>query len=303
VSDDALPHDPVDASLLQRLDELRRALHEANYEYYVLDAPTLTDAEWDGMLRELKEIEAAHPELVTPDSPTQRVGAEPATQFEKVRHLAPMYSLDNAFAADDLVAWEDRNARIASEVRDGGYVAELKIDGTAVALRYEDGVLVRGATRGNGTVGENITQNIRTIRDIPLRLRGGRRPGTARDPGRGVLPAVGLPRDERAARGGGRAGLRQSAQCGGGRAAAAGCAAHGAAAAALLRLPGAGRPRRRRGPARADAAGGAGPAAAVGRAGEPDAALLPDAWAMSSRTRPRRTACGKASTTALTASS
>jgi DNA ligase (NAD+) len=172
VSDDASPGEPVDAALLQRVEELRRALHEANYEYHVLDAPTITDAEWDRMLRELRGLEAAHPELITPDSPTQRVGAEPATQFEKVQHLAPMYSLDNAFSADDLVAWEERNARIASEVRDGGYVAELKIDGTAVALLYERGVLVRGATRGNGNIGENITQNIRTIRDIPLRLRG-----------------------------------------------------------------------------------------------------------------------------------
>lgn len=170
MSDDA-PESAVSQVLLQRLDELRRALDEANYEYYVLDAPTISDAEWDRLLRELKEVEAAHPELVTPDSPTQRVGAEPATQFTKVRHLAPMYSLDNAFSPDELQAWEDRNARIASEVRDGGYVAELKIDGTAVAIRYEQGVLVRGATRGNGVIGEDITQNIRTIRDVPLRLR------------------------------------------------------------------------------------------------------------------------------------
>jgi DNA ligase (NAD+) len=161
----------ISPALLQRAEELRRALHEANYEYYVLDAPTLTDAEWDALLRELKQIEAEHPELVTPDSPTQRVGAEPATQFTKVRHLAPMYSLDNAFSAEELKAWEDRNARIAREVRTAGYIAELKIDGTAVALRYEGGVLVRGATRGNGSIGEDITQNIRTIRDVPLRLR------------------------------------------------------------------------------------------------------------------------------------
>jgi DNA ligase (NAD+) len=174
VSEAAKPPDPVDAQLLQRLEEVRRALHEANYEYYVLDAPTLSDAEWDRLLRELKEIEAAHPELISPDSPTQRIGADPATRFAKVRHLAPMYSLDNAFSADDLLAWEDRIARITDEVRHGGgYVAELKIDGTAVALRYEDGVLVRGTTRGNGTVGEDITQNIRTIRDVPLRLRSG----------------------------------------------------------------------------------------------------------------------------------
>ncbi|MEX0907126.1 MAG: NAD-dependent DNA ligase LigA [Gemmatimonadota bacterium] len=156
---------------LHRLEELRRLLHEANYEYYVLDAPTLSDAEWDRLLRELQELEAAHPELITPDSPTQRVGAEPATQFVKVQHLAPLYSLDNAFSADELTAWEVRNARIASEVRGAGYSAELKIDGLAVALRYEHGVLARGATRGNGVIGEEITQNIRTIREIPLRLR------------------------------------------------------------------------------------------------------------------------------------
>jgi DNA ligase (NAD+) len=171
VSDDAASDTTLSPALLQRVEELRRALHEANYEYYVLDAPTRSDAEWDGLLRELKALEAAHPELVTPDSPTQRIGAEPATQFEKVSHIAPMYSLDNAFSIEELRAWEERNARIASEVRDAGYVAELKIDGTAVALRYENGVLVRGATRGNGSIGEEITQNIRTIRDVPLRLR------------------------------------------------------------------------------------------------------------------------------------
>jgi DNA ligase (NAD+) len=170
VSDGARP-DELSPALLQRAEELRRRLHEANYEYYVLDAPTLTDAEWDRMLRDLKEIEAAHPELIAPDSPTQRVGAEPATQFRKVQHIAPMYSLANAFSAAELTAWEERNARIAREVLDAGYVTELKIDGTAVALRYEDGVLVRGATRGNGSIGEDITQNIRTIRDVPLRLR------------------------------------------------------------------------------------------------------------------------------------
>ncbi|HSJ08882.1 MAG TPA: NAD-dependent DNA ligase LigA [Longimicrobiales bacterium] len=162
----------VNPELLQRVEELRRRLHDANYEYYVLDAPTLSDAEWDRLLRELKDIEAEHPELRTDDSPTQRIGAEPATQFDKVRHVAAMYSLDNAFSADELVAWEERNSRIVREVKEGGYVAELKIDGTAVALRYEKGVLVRAATRGNGTIGEEITRNIRTIGDVPLRLRG-----------------------------------------------------------------------------------------------------------------------------------
>ncbi len=161
----------VDAELERRAAELRRTLNEANYRYYVLDDPMMSDQEYDRLLRELKELEAEHPELRTPDSPTRRVGAEPAEAFDKVEHLAPMYSLDNAFDADELRAWEDRNARIASEVRDGGYVAELKIDGAAVSLLYEDGVFVRGATRGNGRIGEAITQNLRTIRDIPLRLR------------------------------------------------------------------------------------------------------------------------------------
>lgn len=160
------------AAAARRAAELRKLLEQASYEYYVLDQPHLSDAEYDARFRELKALEEAHPELATPDSPTRRVGAEPASQFEKVRHLAPMYSLDNAFAPEELTAWEDRNARIAAEVRRDGYVAELKIDGAAVALRYQDGVLVRAATRGNGVVGEDITHNIRTIREIPLRIRG-----------------------------------------------------------------------------------------------------------------------------------
>ena len=172
MSDDATDSAEASSSaLIQRAEELRRVLDDASYEYYVLDAPTLSDGEYDRALRELKAIEAKHPEIITPDSPTQRVGAEPATQFEKVQHLSPMYSLDNAFSADELRAWEDRNARMMSEVRGAGYMAEMKIDGTAVSLRYENGLLVRAATRGNGRVGEEITSNIRTLRDVPLRLR------------------------------------------------------------------------------------------------------------------------------------
>lgn len=164
------------ANAARRAAELRHVLNEASYRYYVLDRPMMSDAEYDRLFRELRELEAAHPELVTPDSPTQRIGAEPASQFEKVRHLAPMLSLDNAFDYGELRAWEDRNARILSEVRDAGYVAELKIDGAAVALLYEDGVFVRGATRGNGVIGEDVTRNLRTIREIPLRLRDGDAP-------------------------------------------------------------------------------------------------------------------------------
>ena len=163
--------EPSTAELERRADELRHELNDANYRYYVLDAPELSDAEYDRLLRELKEIESAHPELTAPDSPTLRVGSEPSDQFDKVRHLAAMFSLDNAFDADELRGWERRNARIASEVAEGGYLAELKIDGAAVSLLYEDGVLARGATRGNGHIGEAVTPNLRTINDIPLRLR------------------------------------------------------------------------------------------------------------------------------------
>jgi DNA ligase (NAD+) len=155
-----------------RAAELRETIEQANHEYYVMDAATRSDAEYDRLFRELRELEAAHPELRTPDSPTQRVGAEPASRLEKTEHLAPMLSLDNAFGPDELRAWEVRNARIADEVLTAGYVAEPKIDGLAIALTYEDGVLVRGATRGNGTIGEDVTRNLRTIREIPLRLRG-----------------------------------------------------------------------------------------------------------------------------------
>jgi DNA ligase (NAD+) len=159
------------ADLERRAEELRRQLHDANYWYHVRDEPQIPDAVYDRLLRELRTLEQEHPELARPDSPTTRVGAEPADQFDKVRHLAPMLSLDNAFDADELRAWERRNARISSEVVEAGYMAELKIDGAAVSLLYEDGVLVRGATRGNGWLGEAVTQNLRTIRDIPLQLR------------------------------------------------------------------------------------------------------------------------------------
>jgi DNA ligase (NAD+) len=155
-----------------RAAELRELLTRANYAYFVLDAPIMEDAEYDRLLRELKELEDAHPELRDPASPTLRVGAEPAEFLAKTTHLAPMLSLGNAFDADELAAWETRNARIAEEVRGSGYVVEPKIDGLAIALTYEGGVFVRGATRGNGSIGEEVTANLRTVRQIPLRLEG-----------------------------------------------------------------------------------------------------------------------------------
>jgi DNA ligase (NAD+) len=159
--------------LAARAATLREQLERANHEYYVLDRPTLTDAEYDRLFRELQGIEREHPELRSEDSPTLRVGAEPQSQLAKHQHLVPMLSLANAFNDEELAAWEERLVRFAGEdVRKAGYHCELKIDGAAISLTYREGVLIAGATRGNGTIGENVTANLRTIRGIPLRLRG-----------------------------------------------------------------------------------------------------------------------------------
>jgi DNA ligase (NAD+) len=156
----------------ERAAELRRILDRAIHAYYVLDAPEMSDAEYDRLFQELQALEAEHPELRTPDSPTQRVGAEPATRLVKHTHLNPMLSLKNAFSDEDLAEWEATNARIAPDVVSGGYTLEVKIDGAAVSLTYRDGVLAVGATRGNGVTGEVVTANLRTVPDIPLRLDG-----------------------------------------------------------------------------------------------------------------------------------
>ncbi len=155
-----------------RAAELRRVLTRAMHAYYVLDAPEMSDAEYDRLFRELQALEREHPDLTTPDSPTLRVGAEPATALVKHAHLAPMLSLANAFSDDDLREWQERNARVAPDVVGAGYNLEVKIDGAAVNLTYRDGVLAVGATRGNGVVGEVVTANLRTVPDIPLRLQG-----------------------------------------------------------------------------------------------------------------------------------
>ncbi|HEY8795681.1 MAG TPA: NAD-dependent DNA ligase LigA [Gemmatimonadaceae bacterium] len=157
-------------TLAARAAELRRALERASYEYYVLDRPEISDLEYDRMYRELRDLEEQHAELRTLDSPTQRVGAPPQGQLAKHAHLIPMISLGNAFDDAELREWETRIIRQVGEDAAGGYSAELKIDGTAVSLTYENGVFVTGATRGNGTVGEIVTPNLRTMRDIPLRL-------------------------------------------------------------------------------------------------------------------------------------
>jgi len=154
-----------------RAAELRELLERYNYEYYILDAPTVSDAQWDALFRELQTLEEAHPELRTPDSPTQRVGATPSAAFEEYRHAVPMLSLGNAFGAEELSQWNERVRKLLGGPP-SAYVAELKIDGLAISLRYERGVFVSGGTRGDGSVGENITPNLRTIRSIPLRLSG-----------------------------------------------------------------------------------------------------------------------------------
>ena len=156
-------------SVIKQVEELRDILNHHNYRYYVLDSPDVSDAQYDALIRELRGLEAEHPELVMPDSPTQRVGAAPAEGFTQVAHPRPMFSLGNAFDDDEFMAWHQR----VSDLLEGetfDMVCELKYDGLAVALTYEDGVFVRGATRGNGTVGEDVTLNLRTIKSIPLRL-------------------------------------------------------------------------------------------------------------------------------------
>lgn len=171
------PAGRVSADPAARAAYLREVLTKAAYDYHVLDRPTMSDAEYDRLFRELQDLERTHPALRTPDSPTQRVGAPPADAFEKHEHLVPMGSLANAFTDDEVTAWHERAVRMAGEsVAASGYSAELKIDGAAVSLTYADGVFVIGATRGNGRVGEVVTANLRTIHDIPLRLAGSGHP-------------------------------------------------------------------------------------------------------------------------------
>ena len=146
----------------QRAEKLREQIRYHNYRYYVLDDPEIPDAEYDRLLRELQQLEQKHPELITPDSPTQRVGAQPLGAFGEVRHEVPMLSLDNAFSDEELGEF-DRRVRERLGVDAVDYTAEPKLDGVAVSLLYEDGRLVRGATRGDGSTGEDVTQNVRTI--------------------------------------------------------------------------------------------------------------------------------------------
>ena len=178
----------VTPEMRQRVQELRQLLMSASYAYYVLDNPTMADAVYDKLYRELQDLEMQHPELITPESPTQRVGEKPASKFTSVRHNIPLYSLENAFNIEEFTKWQERWQRSAPKLEGFEYVCELKIDGNALALTYEDGVLTRGATRGDGVTGEDITQNVRTIRSIPLQLNVEKPPAVVEVRGEAFLP-------------------------------------------------------------------------------------------------------------------
>src|SRR2546430_1599171 len=157
-------------SVEKRIAELRGRIEKANYEYHVLDQPTISDEAYDALMRELRGLEEKHPDLVTPESPTQRVGAAPSNRFAPVEHARPMLSLSNVFDETDFRAFDQR-VRKALGRDDVGYVCELKIDGLAINLTYQDGAFAQGATRGDGTTGEDVTANLRTIKSIPLTFR------------------------------------------------------------------------------------------------------------------------------------
>jgi DNA ligase (NAD+) len=157
-------------SLRDRLEELRGKIHAHNHRYYVLNAPVISDHEYDLLMHQLREIEIQHPEWISPDSPTQRAGTAPADRFEKIAHPAPILSLDNAFDTEGVRAWLERIAKINQRVLDADFMVEPKLDGLTVVLHYRDGVFVQGATRGDGVAGEDITANLRTIKALPLRI-------------------------------------------------------------------------------------------------------------------------------------
>ena len=176
----------------QKLTELRTTLRHHEYLYHVMDTPEIPDAEYDRLMRELRELEAQHPELITPDSPTQRVGAAPLASFSQIRHEVPMLSLDNVFDEESFLAFNKRVQDRLKNSDDLTYCCELKLDGLAVSILYENGLLVQAATRGDGTTGEDITSNVRTIRAIPLKLRGDNIPQRLEVRGEVFLPQAGF---------------------------------------------------------------------------------------------------------------
>lgn len=191
MSDQLFPDDLHEADL--RAAQLREELRHHSHLYYALDAPEISDAAYDALLRELETIEAGYPELITPDSPTQRIGAAPSETFAPVRHSQRMYSLENAMNLDELDTWLERMEREAGG-RELGFMCELKIDGSSLALTYEGGVFVRAATRGDGTTGEDVTANVRTIKSVPLRLALGATPASVEVRGEVYMPKTSFER-------------------------------------------------------------------------------------------------------------
>lgn len=190
-------------SIEQQLTQLRTTLRHHEYLYHVMDAPEVPDAEYDRLMRELRELEMLHPEFITPDSPTQRVGAEPLGAFSQISHEVPMLSLDNVFDEESFLAF---NKRVQDRLKSSdtlSWCCELKLDGLAVSILYENGVLVSAATRGDGTTGEDITSNVRTIRAIPLKLRGENIPARLEVRGEVFMPQAGFEKStkKRVARG------------------------------------------------------------------------------------------------------
>ena len=174
--------------LRKRAEELRREINYHNYRYYVLDQPVISDAQYDKLLRELQQIESEHPGLITPDSPTQRVGAAPLSEFGEVRHKIPMTSMDNAFDDAEAREWDQRVRKSLETEGNVAYTAEPKFDGTSVSLRYENGVLMQAGTRGDGSTGEDVTANVRTIKTVPLHLQGKGWPKVVEVRGEVVIP-------------------------------------------------------------------------------------------------------------------
>lgn len=179
-------------SIIQHINQLRTSLRHHEHLYHVLDAPEIPDAEYDRLMQQLRELEAQHPELITNDSPTQRVGAAPLDAFDQVKHEVPMLSLDNVFDEESYLAFDKRVHDRLKRADPLTFCCELKLDGLAVSLLYEDGELVRAATRGDGTTGENITANVRTIRAIPLRLQGDKLPRRVEVRGEVFMPLAGF---------------------------------------------------------------------------------------------------------------
>src|SRR5678815_3321313 len=176
----------------ERLDELRRQVDHHLYRYHVLDDPEISDTEYDRLYDELKALEEEHPDLITADSPTQRVGAPPSERFQKVQHVTPMGSLEKVTDAESLFKWADDVRKRLDSDEPVAYVSEPKIDGRAVNLTYEDGRLVRGATRGDGVQGEDVTVNLRTIPSVPLKMRGDGLPSVAEVRGEVYMPLAGF---------------------------------------------------------------------------------------------------------------